>query len=156
MHTSAVKQHAGKKSLTYSLGFDKINLLCVQVRCRHSSGDLPVPCSPWVSLKVQKEVLIMAVVSSYESVMVISNKLGEEAIAQMIEKFKSLIEQHATLESVDEWGARRLAYPINKETEGYYVLFNFKGAAEFPAELDRRYKITDGVLRSLIVKKDEE
>ena len=98
----------------------------------------------------------MAVVSSYESVMVISNKLGEEAIAQMIEKFKSLIEQHATLEGVAEWGARRLAYPINKETEGYYVLFNFKGAAEFPAELDRRYKITDGVLRSLIVKKDEE
>ena len=48
---------------------------------------------------------------------------------------------------------KRLPY---KETEGYYVLFNFKGAAEFPAELDRRYKITDGVLRSLIVKKDEE
>lgn len=98
----------------------------------------------------------MAVVSSYETVMVISNKLGEDAIAQMIEKFKSLIERHATLESVDEWGARRLAYPINKESEGYYVLFNFKSTAEFPAELDRRYKITDGVLRSLIIKKEEE
>lgn len=98
----------------------------------------------------------MAVVSSYETVMVISNKLGEDAIAQMVEKFKSLIERHATLEGVDEWGARRLAYPINKESEGYYVLFNFKSTAEFPAELDRRYKITDGVLRSLIIKKEEE
>ena len=156
MHTSAVQYLFGKKTLTYSFGFDKINLLCVQVRCRHSSGYLPVPCSPWVSLNVQKEVLIMAVVSSYETVMVISNKLGEDAIAQMVEKFKSLIERHATLEGVDEWGARRLAYPINKESEGYYVLFNFKSTAEFPAELDRRYKITDGVLRSLIIKKEEE
>ncbi|MCQ4021506.1 MULTISPECIES: 30S ribosomal protein S6 [unclassified Ruminococcus] len=98
----------------------------------------------------------MAVVSSYESVMVISTKLGDEAIAEMVEKFKALIERHATLESVDEWGKRRLAYLINKESEGYYVLFNFKSTAEFPAELDRRYKITDGILRSLIIKKDEE
>lgn len=98
----------------------------------------------------------MAVINSYESVMVISTKLGDDAIAQMIEKFKTLIEKHATLESVDEWGKRRLAYLINKEAEGYYVLFNFKSEAEFPAELDRRYKITDGVLRSLIIKKDEE
>ncbi|MGN0498506.1 MAG: 30S ribosomal protein S6 [Acutalibacteraceae bacterium] len=98
----------------------------------------------------------MAVISSYESVVVFSTKLGDEAVAQLTEKFKALIEKHATLESVDEWGKRRLAYLINKESEGYYVLFNFKSTAEFPAELDRRYKITDGVLRSLIVKKDEE
>jgi small subunit ribosomal protein S6 len=45
---------------------------------------------------------------------------------------------------------------INKESEGYYVLFNFTSNADFPAELDRRYKITDGVLRTLIIKKDEE
>ena len=98
----------------------------------------------------------MAVIGSYESVVVFSTKLGDDAIAQLIEKFKALIEKHATLESVDEWGKRRLAYLINKESEGYYVLFNFKSTAEFPTELDRRYKITDGVLRSLIVKKDEE
>lgn len=110
----------------------------------------------FASLKVQKEVLIVAVINSYETVMVISTKLGDEAIAEMVEKFKALIEKHATLESVDEWGKRRLAYLINKESEGYYVLFNFKSTAEFPAELDRRYKITDGVLRSLIIKKDEE
>ncbi|MGN1112876.1 MAG: 30S ribosomal protein S6 [Acutalibacteraceae bacterium] len=98
----------------------------------------------------------MAVISSYESVVVLSTKLGDEGVAQLIERFKALIEKHATLDGVDEWGKRRLAYLINKESEGYYVLFNFKSTAEFPAELDRRYKITDGVLRSLIVKKDEE
>ncbi len=94
------------------------------------------------------------ITSSYESILVISMKLGEDAITSMIEKFKSLIEKHATLESVDEWGKRRLAYLVNKESEGYYVLFNFVSDAEFPAELDRIYRITDGVLRSLIIKKE--
>ena len=58
------------------------------------------------------------------------------------------------LGSVDEWGKRKLAYLINKESEGYYVLFNFISESEFPAELDRIYKITDGILRSLIVRKE--
>ena len=72
-----------------------------------------------------------------------------------IEKFKALIEKHATLQEVDEWGKRKLAYLINKEAEGYYVLINFESNAEFPAELDRIYKITDGVLRSMIIKKED-
>ena len=93
-------------------------------------------------------------ISSYEAVIVISLKLGEEAVADTVKKFSSLIEKHAELESVDEWGKRRLAYPINKETDAYYVLYNFKSAAEFPAELDRITKITDGVLRSMIIKKE--
>ena len=71
-----------------------------------------------------------------------------------MKKFKKLIEKHGTVESVDEWGKRRLAYPINKETDAYYVLFNFQSDAEFPAELDRITKITDGVLRSMIIKKE--
>lgn len=96
------------------------------------------------------------IMSKYESVLVISMKLGEEGIQKLIEKFKALIEKNATLDTVDEWGKRRLAYMINKESEGYYVLFNFTSNADFPAELDRRYKITDGVLRTLIIKKDEE
>ncbi|MGN0551293.1 MAG: 30S ribosomal protein S6 [Acutalibacteraceae bacterium] len=96
----------------------------------------------------------MAVINSYETVIVFSTKLGDEGIQALLEKFKALIEKHATLESVDEWGKRRLAYLINKESEGYYVLINFKSDAEFPAELDRRYKITDGILRTLIVKKE--
>ena len=96
----------------------------------------------------------MAVISSYEAVIVISIKLGEEAVAETVKKVKKLIEKHGTVESVDEWGKRRLAYPINKETDAYYVLFNFQSDAEFPAELDRITKITDGVLRSMIIKKE--
>ncbi|MBQ7504262.1 MAG: 30S ribosomal protein S6 [Ruminococcus sp.] len=86
--------------------------------------------------------------------MIFSLKQGEEGIQALVEKFKALIEKHATLQNVDEWGKRRLAYLINKESEGYYVLMNFESEAEFPAELDRVFKITDGVLRSMIIKKD--
>lgn len=97
----------------------------------------------------------MAVKANYETVMVISMKQGEEGIQAIVEKFKALIEKHGTLLNVDEWGKRRLAYLINKESEGYYVLMTFESEAEFPAELDRIYKITDGVIRSLIIKKGE-
>ena len=96
----------------------------------------------------------MAVINSYEAVIVISLKLGEEAVNETVKKFKELIEKNATVEKVDEWGKRRLAYPINKETDAYYVLFDFKSEPEFPAELDRSTKITDGVLRSMIIKKE--
>lgn len=96
----------------------------------------------------------MAVINSYEAVIVISLKLGEEGIAETITKFKDLVSKNATLENVDEWGKRRLAYEINKETEAYYVLFDFKSEGEFPAELDRVLMITDGILRSMIVKKE--
>ena len=96
----------------------------------------------------------MAVINSYEAVFVVSLKQGEEAVAETVNKFKGLIEKNGTLESVDEWGKRRLAYPINKETDAFYVLFSFKSEAELPAELDRVAKITDGVLRSMIVKKE--
>ena len=91
---------------------------------------------------------------SYEFFMVLSTKLGEEGIENSVKKFSDLIESHGELSNVDRWGKRRLAYMINKEQEGYYVLFTFKSGPEFPAELNRISKITDGVLRSLIVKKD--
>lgn len=92
--------------------------------------------------------------AAYETVVVFSLKNGEEAVLALVQKFKELIEKNAVLDSVDEWGKRKLAYLINKESEGYYVLFNFTSEAEFPAELDRIYKITDGILRSLIVRKE--
>ena len=91
----------------------------------------------------------------YETVIVLSTKIGEDGIQALVEKFKNLISKHGTLESVDEWGIRRLAYAINYETEGYYVLFNFESKPDFPAELDRIYKITDGILRSLIIAKED-
>ena len=87
---------------------------------------------------------------------IFSKTLGEEGIAAMSEKFKTLIEQNAELGEVDEWGKRRLAYLINDEAEGFYVLYKFVSGPEFPAELDRISKITDGVLRSLIVRNDKK
>ena len=72
-----------------------------------------------------------------------------------MEKFKDLISSHGVLETVDEWGKRRLAYPINYETEGYYVLFQFESNPEFPSELNRIYNITDGILRTLIIAKED-
>lgn len=85
--------------------------------------------------------------------MVCTLKNGEEAAKALVEKFKALIEKNAALENVEEWGTRRLAYPINYENEGYYTVFTYDSEPEFPAELDRIFNITDGVIRSLIIKK---
>lgn len=91
----------------------------------------------------------------YETVMVLSTAITEEETATLVEKFKGLIEKNGTVESVDEWGKRKLAYPIKDETDGYYVLINFSSEVDFPAELDRVYKITDGILRTLIIAQGE-
>ena len=93
---------------------------------------------------------------NYETVMVLNTKLGEEGIAALVEKFNALISENATITKVDTWGQRTLAYPIEDETVGYYVVVEFTSGPAFPAELDRIYKITDGVLRSLIVVKGDE
>ena len=98
----------------------------------------------------------MAVTANYESVMIVSLTKGEEAVQTVVENFKNLIEQNATLKNVDEWGKRKLAYLINKESEGYYVLFDFESTAEFPAELDRKFRINEDVMRSIIIKKEVE
>ena len=90
--------------------------------------------------------------NSYETMLVFSVANGDESVTALVEKFKALIEANGTIESIDEWGKRKLAYPINYETEGYYMLVNFSCEPEFPAELDRVVKITEGVLRSLTVK----
>lgn len=92
---------------------------------------------------------------SYEAVFVFSMTLGEDGVAAIKEKFQNLIEQNAEIGDVDDWGKRRLAYLINDEADGYYVLYNFVSGPEFPAELERISKITDGVLRSLVVRKDK-
>ena len=64
----------------------------------------------------------------YETVIVTSAKLGEEGSAELVNKFKALIAEHGTVESVDDWGKRRFAYPIAKQTEGYYTLINFESS----------------------------
>lgn len=91
----------------------------------------------------------------YETVIVTTAQLGEEGNGELVNRFKGLIERHGgTVESVDDWGKRRFAYPIQKQTEGYYTLIYFESDPDFTAELDRRYQITDGILRTLIVKRD--
>ena len=87
----------------------------------------------------------------YEIVMVYSLSKGEEAVASLQKKFTDLIAKNGTLGEVEEWGKKKLAYPINYETEGFYTLINFSSEESFPAELDRIYKITDGLMRSIII-----
>lgn len=95
-------------------------------------------------------------INQYETIFIIDATKTEEETAALVEKFKSLIEKHGEIESVDEWGRRRLAYPINDLNEGYYVLINFKSAPDFPTELERNYRITDGILRDIVVKREED
>lgn len=93
--------------------------------------------------------------SKYETVFILNPDLTEEATAAAVEKFKTLIGQNGTLGEIEDWGKRRLSYEINDFTEGYYTLIRFESSPDFPAELDRIYRITDGILRSLIICLDE-
>ena len=91
--------------------------------------------------------------NKYEACMIFSVAGGEEATNGLKEKFATLIAENGTVENVDEWGKRKLAYPINYENDGYYVFTTFVSAPEFPAELERVAGITDGVLRVMVIKK---
>ena len=97
----------------------------------------------------------MAKVSgNYEVLYVLNPTLGEEETAALVARFKELAEDRGTVSEVDEWGKRRLAYPINDLEEGYYVLMTFSSDPAFPAELDRLMRINVSVMRSIIVAKD--
>ena len=91
----------------------------------------------------------------YELMYIINPNLSEEETAEVVEKFKALVEQNGTLEEMEEMGKRKLAYEINYISEGYYVLVKFTSGPDFPAELDRVLGITDGILRSLITRRPE-
>ncbi len=98
----------------------------------------------------------MAKVSAnYEVVFILDPEVGEEGLAALVERFKTLISSNGELADVDEWGKRRLAYEINHKSEGYYVLMTFSSAPGLPAEISRISNITDGVIRSMVVCKDE-
>lgn len=88
--------------------------------------------------------------ANYELMYIIDLDKGEEEISAIVEKFKTLIEANGTINELEQIGKRRLAYLINDKPEGYYVLVKFQSAPQFPAELDRVLKITDGIMRSLI------
>lgn len=90
---------------------------------------------------------------SYETIFIIDATLEEDAVAALKEKFTNLIASNGTVENVDDWGKRRFAYEIDDKTEGYYVLVDFTSDGNFPKELDRQYRITDGILRTIIIRK---
>ena len=93
------------------------------------------------------------VINKYETIIVVDAALTEDEINATVEKFKALISANGTIENVDVWGKRKLAYPIDFKTEGYYVLINFASQAEFITELDRNYNIADAILRTITVRK---
>ena len=91
----------------------------------------------------------------YETIFILHPSLDEEAVKVNIEKFKGVIENGGgTVENVDFWGKRKLAYEIAKVNEGFYTLINFEANTELPKELDRVFRITDGVIRHIVVKQE--
>ena len=95
-------------------------------------------------------------ICSYENLFVISGNLSEENYANLKDKFVALVNENATDVTVNEWGKRRLAYPINYITEGYYVLVSFKSEPTFPLEFERVLGITEGVIRYMTTTKSEK
>ena len=91
--------------------------------------------------------------NNYETIMIINSNLEEATIKATVEKFEALINANGKVESTEEWGKKKLAYPIEKQNEGYYVLVNFTSNPEFIDELDRVYNITDEVIKHIVVKK---
>jgi small subunit ribosomal protein S6 len=91
----------------------------------------------------------------YEAVLIFLPNLEEEKRVQLLDRFKGIIEANGSISNVDEWGIRKLAYLIDDIGEGYYVLLNFEGTPEVVKELDRVARISDGIMRHMIIKQDE-
>ena len=94
------------------------------------------------------------ITGKYETIFIVNATLTEEAIKGLVEKFTNLIAANGEIAKVEEWGKRRMAYAIDDKPEGYYTLVEFDAKPDFPAELDRIYKSTDGIIRSIIVAKE--
>ena len=94
--------------------------------------------------------------TNYEVLFIIDPALEDEKKEATIEAVKEIIASEGEVGNVDVWGMRKLAYPINKKSEGYYVVIEFKAQPTLPKELDRRLKISDNVMRHLIDNKDEK
>ena len=92
--------------------------------------------------------------NNYETIIIINSNLEEATIKSTIGKITDLMAKHGKVESTEEWGKKKLAYPIQKQSEGYYVLINFSSNPDFIDELERVYNITDEIIKFIIVKKD--
>ena len=94
------------------------------------------------------------IINSYETLFIVSLANGEEAAKATVNKFTSLVAANAEVVSIDDWGRRRLAYPIEDMTEGYYTVVTFKSQGDFPAELQRLMNIDESVLRAMVIALD--
>lgn len=93
--------------------------------------------------------------NKYESVIIINPSLEEEGIKGLIQRFTDLINTDGKVETVEQMGKKKLAYEVKKNKEGYYVLFNFEAKPELIAELERNYRITDEVIKFIVVRKED-
>ncbi len=92
--------------------------------------------------------------TKYEMLYIIDASLADEAKEAIIKKFESLVTDNGgVVEQIDRWGVKKLQYPINYKTEGYYVLMNFEAAKTLVEEIKRIAGITDGLIRRLITKR---
>ena len=96
------------------------------------------------------------VINTYETLFIVDPTIGDDAVKAAIEKFTALIADNGTISEINEWGKRRLNYPINDINEGHYVVVTYKSTPEFPAELERLFKINDAIMRSMTIKLDEK
>lgn len=94
--------------------------------------------------------------NKYESVIIINPKLEDEKIKALIENFSNLINKQGKVTSVEEVGMKKLAYEIKKNKEGFYVIYNFEAKPELITELERNYRISDDVIKFIVIRKDEE
>jgi len=93
--------------------------------------------------------------NKYESVVIVNPNLEEESIKNLIKKFSDLINTDGKVASVEEMGKRKLAYEIQKQKEGFYIVLKFEAKPELIAELERNYRITDEVIKFMVIKEEE-
>ena len=93
--------------------------------------------------------------NKYESVIIINPSIEEQAIKDLVTKFTDLINNNGKVESVDERGTQKLAYPIQKKEEGYYVVINFEAKPDSIDELERNYRIEDNIMKFIVVRKEK-
>ena len=94
--------------------------------------------------------------TNYEVMFIVESTLEDAVKEQTIDTVKGIIAENGEITKADIWGMRKLAYPIQKKNEGYYAVVEFKANGDFPKELDRRLKISDNIIRHLIVNKDDK
>jgi small subunit ribosomal protein S6 len=94
--------------------------------------------------------------NKYETIFIINPSVEDAGVKELIEKFSNVINSDGKVESVEEMGMKKLAYEINKQSEGNYILINFEAAPTLIKELERVYRITDEVMKFIVVRKDEK